>query len=131
MSHEFEFEIPGEDNPRRAYRVQVPGLKVYFQGREEAWQVKDLSALGLGVYAAPKKLGLSRGQEIEVSLVRYGEPLLQNLPARITRQDQEITAVEFLQLGRRQEYDLDKLVLDIQKEMIDRKKKQGGEQEQT
>ncbi|MGM0424375.1 MAG: PilZ domain-containing protein [Thermodesulfobacteriota bacterium] len=128
MDREFEFEYPGQDNPRKAYRVHVTGLKAAFQGQEGLWQVKDLSAVGLGVYIAPGNLGLSLGQETQVSLFRYGELMLQELPARVTRQDEEITAFEFLGLDRRQEYELDKLVLEIQKEMIDRKK-QGREKD--
>lgn len=127
MDHEYEFEYPGQDNPRKAYREHVPGLKAAFQGRDEVWQVKDLSAVGLGVYTAPGNLGLSPGQEVYVTLFRYGKLMLQDLPARVTRQDEEITAFEFLELGRRQEYELDKLVLEIQKEMINRKKKTGQE----
>lgn len=127
MDHEYEFEYSGQDNPRKAYRVQVPGLKAVFQGRDEVWQVKDLSAVGLGVYTAPGNLGLSPGQEVAVTLFRYGKLMLQDLPARVTRQDNELTAFEFLELDRRQEYELDKLVLEIQKEMIDKKKKTGQE----
>ncbi|MFP4392966.1 MAG: PilZ domain-containing protein [Desulfohalobiaceae bacterium] len=127
MDHEFEFDYPNEGNPRKAYRVQVAGLKASFQGENVFWQVKDLSAMGLGVYADPQKLVLNSGQEVSISLFRYGELLLQELPAKVIRQNQEVAAFEFQKMGRRQEYELDKLVLEIQKEMIERKKKQGSE----
>ncbi len=128
MQQEYDFHYPDKDNLRRAYRVQVPGLLALINvqvddDQENYFGVKDLSAAGVALQASREEMALRSGQEVTVSFSRSGEFLLQNIPARVIRQQDQLTALEFHSLDRHQEFELDKLVLEVQKQLIEEKKK--------
>lgn len=107
------------NNPRRAYRVEVPGLIVLLEDLGCQCAVKDLSAVGIAFYCSRQQERTQPDTVLGLSLYLDGELFLHNVEARIIRRDRDLVGCEFQNLDRRQEFELDKFVLEVQKRMID------------
>ncbi len=108
------------DVPRKAYRVSIPGLKVIIKGRDDDYQAMDISAGGVAFSFSEKdKPGLATGREIELSLKIKNRVFLENLRAVVIKSRDDFAACEFRDIPFRQEVLLDKLVLEVQKRMIE------------
>ncbi len=106
--------------PRKAYRVSIPGLKVRINDSSNEHQALDISSGGVDfsfdIQSNPK---LEHQQEITLSLIIRNRVFLENLKARVVKTGETFAACEFLDIPLRQEALLDKLVLEVQKKMIE------------
>lgn len=127
---DFKLEIPDGDNQRGAFRTRIPGLKAKLQETGVSFDVKDLSATGIALLATVESR-LKEGATVTADLMIAGKPVLIGLKSKIVRRiNQDILACQFVELDRRQEARLDKLVLEFQKRMIaQRKAKQQSKSE--
>ena len=115
---ELSFSYPGGNSSRRAFRVQTAQLEVTIFDSEHNCKVKDLSGVGVAFFAWPG-LGLSAGEVIQIGLRWRGRSYLEHLPGRVVRVADDLVGCEFVGLHKGQEYALDKLVLEVQKEQIE------------
>jgi hypothetical protein len=121
----FELEVPtGRDEQlRKAFRTKVPGLTARVSGREGAFDVKDMSATGFAVLEPGA--GLKEHQQIECDLLINNKLFLGGVKAEIRRVlDNGIIGINFIELTRKQQGKLDKLVLEVQKRLIELRKQQ-------
>lgn len=129
---DFSIEYPGEkDLKRQAYRLHVPGLSIRIQGQEASCPVIDLSPLGLAFKHEGRAFSL--GQTFTLDLYARDKLWVDGLNAKIVRvREKSQVACVFVGLTRVQERALDTLTLEIQKRLIDlRKKKQQQEGNET
>ncbi len=123
---DFNIQFKGKLGPRRCVRVSHPDLKVVTSPPEEEYPVKDINTYGVAFRC--RESGYLPGDILILSIIYKKENILQGIRAKVKRIIEDTICCEFIDLGRREEYALDKLVLSIQKEQIKRKKsKQGGE----
>lgn len=114
-------------SPRKAYRVSIPGLKVKIDNQENLYQALDISAGGVAFSITREdEFACESGQELEISLVIRDKTFLEKLQAILVKVTDSFAACEFKDIPLRQEALLDKLVLEVQKKMIElqRKKKE-------
>lgn len=119
----FEVDIRSSIEPqlRKAFRTKVPGLTVRFSEREKSHEVKDLSATGLAILEPDS--GFEEGTRTELDLMINDKLFLGGVKAEIRRVlDNGIIGVNFLELSRKQQAKLDKLVLEVQKRLIELRK---------
>ncbi|MFW5734014.1 MAG: PilZ domain-containing protein [Oceanidesulfovibrio sp.] len=117
----FEFDIPERDNKRRAYRVNVRGMRVWIPARDETFPARDLSAVGMCIMASEGTF--EWGEVFEVEIILEDQVFVSNLFVKVQRilPDGQV-GVSFEELDPRNEAKLDKLVLETQKQMIDQKR---------
>ncbi len=118
---DFDFTLEGENLPRRAFRARVVGLaaRVHSHGRD--YPVRDISATGLALLDETR--GFRQGESLVVDLEIHRKAFLKDLPARVIRVlENGIVGLDFTQLDLKAEERLDKLVLEIQKRLIDLRK---------
>ena len=130
MSEEYLFNLdvkyPGEDKlKRKAYRIQVPGLKLSQDGSRITFPVFDLSATGVAFDPGAHKHNFVKGAIISISLWWKNKLIMEGLKARIVRVANKLVACQFEKMDYKQELKLDKLILEVQKKMIALKKKSG------
>ena len=120
----FDIEIStGDDSLRKAFRTKVPGLMVRFQALKKAFDVKDLSATGYAILDSDK--GFKEGQVVEADLLINKKLFLRGVKSEIMRVlDNGIVGINFIELERQKQVKLDKLVLEVQKRLIELRKKQ-------
>lgn len=121
----FEVEIRSDVEPqlRQAFRTKVPGLTAKFSGQDRSFDVKDLSATGFAVLEPDA--GLQEGRQVECDLLINNKLFLGGAKAEIRRVlDNGIIGVTFIELTRKQQAKLDKLVLEVQKRLIELRKQQ-------
>ncbi len=125
----FDIQIDEEDKLRQAYRTRVPGLDIRINSKRGPldFPVSDISALGFAFEDNPR--GYSPGQEFTFDLLLAKKLFLGDLKAKVMRVlDRGIIGCNFLVMERRQEIKLDKLVLEVQKRLIElRKAKRAAE----
>ncbi len=112
----FEYNT---SNKREAYRVK--GLDLYVQLNDTKLKVKDLSSTGIGILN-DKDIPFEKGMEINLSLLLKDNPLLEGLKAKVIRIKDKTIGCEFVDLDRRKELALDKIVLEYQKQELAKKK---------
>lgn len=119
---DFTIKTEGDDERlRKAYRTKVPGFHVKAEGK--VYEVKDLSASGFAVADPAKRL--KEGVKTEVTFYLNKKMFLADVDAEVVRVlDNGIVGFNFMELERRQAIKLDKLVLEIQKRLIELRKKQ-------
>lgn len=119
---DFTIKTDGEDDRlRKAFRTKVPGFHVKVEGK--VYEVKDLSASGFAVGDTAK--ALKEGTSTQVSFYLNKKLFLAEVNAEVVRVlDNGIVGFNFMELERRQSIKLDKLVLEIQKRLIELRKKQ-------
>lgn len=123
MGFEVEIRSGVEPQLRKAFRTKVPGLTARFVGQERPFDVKDLSATGFAVLEPDADL--SEHQQIECDLLINNKLFLGRVKAEIRRVlDNGIIGINFIELDRKQQAKLDKLVLEVQKRLIELRKVQ-------
>jgi hypothetical protein len=125
----FDIEVSEEDKLRQAYRTRVPGLDIRINSAKGPldFPVSDISASGFAFEDSPR--GYSSGQEFSFDLMLGKKIFLSELKGKVMRVlDRGIIGCNFLEMGRNQEIKLDKLVLEVQKRLIElRKAKRAAE----
>jgi hypothetical protein len=124
---DLTFDYPNEtDMKRQAYRVHYPGLAIRVHGRKAPYPVIDLSPLGLAF--TDKEQSFTLGQTMRLDLCIQDKVCVQGIQARIVRiRDMLRVACVFEELSRLQERLLDKLTLEIQKRLIEQRKRKQQE----
>lgn len=123
MGFDIEISTGGDDQLRKAFRTKVPGLNVRFPALEKTFEVKDLSATGFAVLDPDK--GFKEGQSLDAELLINKKRFLSGINAVVMRVlDNGIIGINFVELGRQKQAKLDKLVLEVQKRLIELRKKQ-------
>ncbi len=116
---DFKIKFKGKWGQRRCVRVSHPQLKILLNSEKE-YPVKDINTYGVAFKC--KDCGYLPGDICSLSIVYKGEEILKDIKAKVKRLAQDTVCCEFVDLGRQEEYTLDKLVLAIQKEEIKKKK---------
>ena len=121
---DFEINVPDDDDQlRKAFRTRVPGLNVRFPALKRVFEVKDLSATGFAVLDPDK--GFKENQPLEMELLIKKKLFLGEVNAIVMRVlDNGIIGINFVDLERQKQAKLDKLVLEVQKRLIELRKKQ-------
>ncbi|WP_449242372.1 PilZ domain-containing protein, partial [Desulfovibrio sp.] len=111
--------LPNDDDQlRKAFRTRVPGLLIRVADSGKEYQVKDLSASGFAILEEARVF--KEGQAFEFDLLLARKLFLSQIKGRVMRVlDNGIVGCNFQDLDRRQEMKLDKLVLEVQKRLID------------
>jgi len=121
---EFEIQMDGDDKQRQAYRTRVPGLdvRVITQTGPQDFPVSDISATGFAFSANPRNY--SSGMTFSFDLLLNKRLFLGDLKGKVMRvlTDKGIIGCNFEAMERRQEIKLDKLVLEVQKRLIELRK---------
>ncbi len=120
---DFEIKMDGDEKLRQAYRTRVPGLdvRVVTQVGPQDFPVSDISATGFAFTDNPRNY--SSGMEFSFDLLLGKRLFLGNLKAKVMRVlDKGIIGCNFMEMERRQEIKLDKLVLEVQKRLIELRK---------
>jgi len=126
MSKDISFSMAGDEQgvQRRAFRAKIPGLAVFVSSVGEAFEVGDVSAMGLAFQGGGTK-AFSEGQSIEFDLLINKKVFIPKLHAKVMRLlGNGLIGCNFENMDRRQEVKLDKLVLEVQKRTIALRKKQ-------
>ncbi|MFH1915173.1 MAG: PilZ domain-containing protein [Pseudomonadota bacterium] len=120
----FDLDIPSDDDQlRKAFRTKVPGLTARFPTLDRIFEVKDLSATGFAVLDQAR--GFKEGQDVDVDLLINKKLFLATASAQVMRVlDNGIVGINFMDLERQKQVRLDKLVLEVQKRLIELRKKQ-------
>lgn len=122
MAEEISFSVSGDDSQRRAFRAKVPGLQVAVPANKAAYDVVDLSAMGLAFRDETKSF--KENTIITFDLHLNGKVFLAELTARVMRVlANGIIGCNFEGNDHRKEARLDKLVLEVQKRLIALRKK--------
>ena len=123
FTDEFEFILPGEElNKRQAYRIQISGLAVAVEGREGEYPVHDISAAGVA-FLPPGNESFTVGEEHDTTLLLKGNTILSSISGKVARVlDNGIVGMVFTNLDVRREAKLDKLILEVQKRLISKRK---------
>lgn len=123
MGFDIEVSTGRDVQLRKAFRTRVPGLTVRFAALEKVLEVKDLSATGFAILAPD--LRLQEGQIVECDLLINKKLFLAGAKAQVMRVlDNGIIGINFEELPRQKQAKLDKLVLEVQKRLIELRKKQ-------
>lgn len=110
-----------EDRARQAYRTRVPGLEVRFNDLERVFEVRDISASGFAVMDPSR--GFTHGAHHDVSLYLNRKLFLGHAGVTVIRAlDDGTVGLSFADLKRQQALKLDKLVLEVQKRLIQLRK---------
>lgn len=120
----FEINVPNDDDQlRKAFRTKVPGLKARFSALDKIYEVLDLSASGYAVM--DKEKTFKEGQAVECDLLINNKLFLSGVGGEVMRVlDNGIIGINFTELERQKQVKLDKLVLEVQKRLIELRKKQ-------
>ncbi len=116
---DFDFQLPGlEGHKRKAFRAAIRGLEAYIHERQRYYEIKDLSATGVGLCVAPGDV-FKPGETFSFDLLLHKKIYLAGLQAKVMRvADQKTIGCSYLEMEPRKEALLDKLVLEVQKRLI-------------
>lgn len=119
----FEINVSGgDDQLRKAFRTKVPGLTARFKALGKSFEVKDLSASGFAILDQSK--GFKEGQSVDLDLLINKKLFLGGVGGEVMRVlDNGIIGINFIELERQKQVKLDKLVLEVQKRLIELRKK--------
>ena len=123
---ELDINIGNDEQSRQAYRTRVPGFEVKILESGMVYGVKDLSVSG---FAVEDKEGVfTQGNVCEVEFYLNKKLFLGGAQAVVMRvMNQGIVGFTFQDLDRRQVIKLDKLVLEVQKRLIQLRKAKAEE----
>jgi hypothetical protein len=117
MKNPFSFIYEqSSDMPRQAYRARVPGLKAKDLATQKVFQVHDISAFGIALEDEAGVLKI--GDALEIDILLKDHSIIAGLKAVVTRCQNRVAGLKFLDPTQRQEERLDKLVLEVQKYLI-------------
>ncbi len=103
---------------RHAYRANVHGIEVRLNNGKSTYNAVDISVSGCA-FQMPQKF-LAEGNEFVLQMEVGGKVILAALRCRVIRSTANgLVACNFFGLSERQELALDKLVLEIQKRIIE------------
>lgn len=121
---DFDIKMDGDDKLRQAFRTRVPGLdvRVVTKSGPQDFPVSDISASGFAFAANPRDY--SSGMILSFDLLLGKRLFLGDLKAKVMRviTEKGIIGCNFQEMERRQEIKLDKLVLEVQKRLIELRK---------
>ena len=120
---DFDIKMDGDDKLRQAYRTRVPGLdvRIITKAGPQDFPVSDISATGFAFADSPRNY--SSGMVFSFDLLLGKKLFLGDLKAKVMRVlDKGIIGCNFESMDRRQEIKLDKLVLEVQKRLIELRK---------
>jgi hypothetical protein len=120
---EFDFQLDDKEKLRHAFRTHVPGLdvRVVTHDGPREFPVRDISATGFA-FTAPAR-DFSMGMLLSLDLLLSKRLLLGDLKAKVVHVREEgAVGCSFQEMQRRQEIKLDKLVLEVQKRLIELRK---------
>jgi hypothetical protein len=110
-----------EERARQAFRTRVPGLEVRFHDSERVYEIRDISASGFAI--EDKSGGFKTGGRYDVSLYLNRKQFLGHAGVSVVRAlENGIVGLAFDELKRQQALKLDKLVLEVQKRLIQLRK---------
>ncbi len=115
-SLDFHFESTSPLQ-RGSFRVAVRGLRLHVNDLRQSYPVRDLSAGGCSLNAPARDFALRR---ILTADLHVGDtPYMEGLTLKTVRHIEEnIVACAFQSISLKQEYALDKLLLEMQKRSI-------------
>ncbi len=119
----YDFSLSEEvQGQRSAYRALVHGIEARVNTDAVLQPVVDISVSGCAFQLTPS-FTVKENDELLIQLEVRGRVIIAQLKVRVIRVTaQGIAACNFINLSPRQEYALDKLVLEIQKRIIEMKK---------
>ncbi len=113
----FDFTLREVNSNRHAFRAHVYGIEVRVNKGKEAYTLMDVSVSGCS-FKVPAML-YNPKDVLFLQLEVRGRVILTGIEARVVRIiSEDIVACTFKGLTSKQEYALDKLVLEIQKRII-------------
>ncbi len=117
-----DINVKSEEYARKAYRANPKNLWVYLFDKKEAYEVENISISGLCFKTSDtvKKL-LSPRQQVKLILASGKREFL-SLTAQIVRVENDSCSCFFPALSEDEEKFLDKLILEMQKHEIMRRK---------
>ncbi len=122
MTGEFEFSLDlNREMRREAFRSYIPGLKIRFASLDKSFEINNLSAKGAAFVAGQESFPINSTFFVDLGLM--DKPFVNGLKARIVRfAEGGLVACAFEDMDRSQEIRLDKLLLEVQKRLIEIKK---------
>lgn len=108
---------------RKGFRTKVPGLMAVLHGFQAPFPVLDVSAGGLCLKDDANLIAIEGTMVLDLALL--GKNLLRDVSAKVSRHQEGTAGLYFVELTRRQEERLDKLVLEVQKRAISKSKTNG------
>ena len=121
----LNFSMPTSDERRRAFRAKAYGVAVTFEEQNVTCDILDVSVTGFAI--KNESISLKEGADYAISILVAGKMYLSDLTCRVVRKlDNGLIGCDFRTLDRRQEARLDRLVLELQKRMIAKKRKQSA-----
>lgn len=122
----IRLETPAADHHgvgrRQAFRAVPPGVTARVRETLDSFDVNDISAGG--VCMTVPEVVFAKGRTLRIDLLIAGRLFLPDLEALVVRAVPGECACAFQNLTRRQELKLDKLVLEIQKREIIRRRQE-------
>ncbi len=114
----FDFTLGEDENTNRhAYRAHVYGIEVRANKGKESYTLVDVSVSGCSFRSTD--MMFNTGDYVFLQLEVKGRVILAGLEAKVVRLiGEDVVACSFDGLTEKQEYALDKLVLEIQKRII-------------
>jgi len=115
---DLAFDIPSDGNANRsAYRAKFRGIFAILEGDSKSYEIMDISVTGWRIKVEPSKFKVGRLLQANVIIGR--RVIVRSLQIEVVRLlSDSVIACAFRELTRRQEYNLDKLILEIQKREI-------------
>ncbi len=119
----FEFTLAEDEQGQRlAYRALVHGIEARIGANKATLPVADISVSGCA-FQLCEGFSTKEGDILPLQLEVRGRVIIAQLRAQVIRvTGRGMVACTFMNLSERQEYALDKLVLEIQKRLIEMKK---------
>lgn len=115
---DLSFDLPSDGNVKRsAYRAKFRGIFVRMDGANKVYEIIDISTTGWRMRTEPHEFKL--GRILCANIIIGRRVIVNSLQTEVVRLlSDSVVACAFRELSRRQEYNLDKLILEIQKREI-------------
>ncbi len=121
----MDLSYDSANKARGAFRTSVPGLAIRIKGYLSSYSVKDFSVNGLAFVAGKDFFAI--GKQLHIDLLLGQKEILLGMTCEVVRHIGDgLMGCVFIDLDKYQEERLDKLVLEIQKRMIQLRKKKGA-----
>ena len=119
---DFDFTLPEESSAKRqSFRVTVPGLEIRIKEKKTYYPVRDLSAGGVSFASGQHTFRMTEMVLLDITLNK--KLFIPEVEAKVVRVGKGVTAVAFQKMEFEKECKLDKLVVEVQKRVIELKKK--------
>jgi hypothetical protein len=100
---------------RRSFRVSVSNMHIVCRNPRVKCKISDICADGVGFISSRE---FEIGSIIEAVLLWSGKPVLKNVKIKVVRQNKNIVGCCFIDLNKKQDVALSKIVLAAQKKAI-------------